>query len=34
MHAIPRIVTWNVGHLRSLFPKLTIITPKDFLAAS
>jgi predicted nucleic acid-binding protein len=29
-HAIPQIVTWNVGHMRSLFPALTITTPKDF----
>ncbi len=33
-HAIPQIVTWNVGHMRSLFPKLTIATPKDFIVAS
>ncbi len=32
--AIPQIVTWNVGHMRSLFPKLTITTPKDFIVAS
>jgi predicted nucleic acid-binding protein len=31
-HAIPQIVTWNVGHMRSLFPNLAITTPKDFLA--
>jgi predicted nucleic acid-binding protein len=31
-HAIPRIVTWNAGHMRSLFPDLTISTPKDFSA--
>ncbi len=29
-HAIPRIVTWNVGHMRGLFPDLTIMTPRDF----
>ena len=33
-HAIPQIVTWNGGHMRSLFPKLTITTPKDFTVAS
>ena len=33
-HGIPQIVTWNVGHMRSLFPKLTITTPKDFIVAS
>ncbi len=32
-HAIPQILTWNVGHMRSLFPDLTITTPKDFGAA-
>ncbi len=30
-HAIPQIVTWNVGHMRDLFPKLTITTPNDFI---
>lgn len=30
-HAIPKIVTWNVGRMRSLFPTLTITTPKDFI---
>jgi predicted nucleic acid-binding protein len=30
--AIPRIVTWNLGHMRSLFPDLTITTPEDFAA--
>ncbi len=34
MHAIPQIVTWNVGHMRSLFPKLAITTPKDFFVES
>jgi predicted nucleic acid-binding protein len=28
--SIPRIVTWNVGHMRSLFPNLTIATPEDW----
>lgn len=32
-HAIPQIVTWNVGHMRSLFPELTITTPKDFIGS-
>lgn len=31
-NAIPRIVTWNVGHMRSLFPDLTVTTPNDFVA--
>ncbi len=30
-HAIPQIVTWNVGHMRSLFPRLTVTTPEDFI---
>jgi predicted nucleic acid-binding protein len=29
-HEIPVIVTWNVRHMRSLFPALTVTTPKDF----
>ncbi len=33
-HEIPVIVTWNIGHMRSLFPALTVTTPKDFLRAS
>lgn len=32
-HEIPVIVTWNVGHMRSLFPGLTIATPRDYLTA-
>ena len=28
-----RIVTWNVGHMRSLFPALDVLTPADVLAA-
>jgi predicted nucleic acid-binding protein len=32
LHAIPVIVTWNVSHMRSLFPGLTITTPEDFRA--
>ncbi|MBV2149876.1 PIN domain-containing protein [Sphingobium sp. AS12] len=30
VHEIPVIVTWNIGHMRSLFPSLTIATPKEF----
>jgi hypothetical protein len=33
-HAIPQILTWNVGHMRGLFPKLTVATPKDFIVAN
>jgi len=29
-HDIPVIVTWNVGHMRGLFPKLKVMTPKEF----
>jgi predicted nucleic acid-binding protein len=29
-HGIPGIVTWNTGHMRSLFPNLSVTTPKDF----
>jgi len=29
-HEIPALVTWNVGHMRSLFPSLIVTTPKDF----
>jgi len=29
-HELPAIVTWNVGHMKSLFPSLDIVTPLDF----
>jgi predicted nucleic acid-binding protein len=29
-HAIPQIVTWNAGAMRTLFPGLHITTPKAF----
>lgn len=29
-YSIPRIITWNVAHMRSLFPQLTITTPTEF----
>jgi predicted nucleic acid-binding protein len=32
-HGLPAIVTWNIGHLRSLFPALDVQTPKEFGAA-
>jgi predicted nucleic acid-binding protein len=32
-HSIPAIVTWNVRHMRSLFPGLTVISPADLGAA-
>jgi predicted nucleic acid-binding protein len=28
-HGIPGIVTWNVGHMRSLFPDLGVMTPEE-----
>ncbi len=31
-HGIPGIVTWNVGHMRSLFPNLGVSTPAEFAA--
>jgi predicted nucleic acid-binding protein len=31
IHGIPTIVTWNVGHMRGLFPALSIRTPTQFL---
>lgn len=30
IHAVPKLVTWNVRHMRSLFPELQILTPKEF----
>ncbi len=32
VHEIPTIVTWNIGHMRNLFPLLTISTPNEFAA--
>jgi predicted nucleic acid-binding protein len=29
IHEIPVVVTWSVAHMRSLFPQLSIVTPKD-----
>ena len=29
-HGIPSIVTWNVGHMRGLFPNLDVLTPETF----
>lgn len=28
VHGVPTIVTWNVGHMRSLFPALRVVAPK------
>jgi predicted nucleic acid-binding protein len=30
-HDIKAIVTWNIAHMRGLFPSLAILTPKGFL---
>jgi predicted nucleic acid-binding protein len=30
VHGIPTIVTWNVGHMRGLFPALNVSTPLQF----
>ncbi len=30
-HDIKTLVTWNVGHMRSLFPSLAVFAPKVFL---
>lgn len=32
-HGLPRIVTWDVTHMRGLFPSLVVATPADVLAA-
>ena len=32
VHGIPAIVTWNVGHMRGLFPDLGVLTPEAFAA--
>lgn len=31
VHRIPELVTWNVGHMRGLFPHLSVVTPDEFL---
>jgi predicted nucleic acid-binding protein len=31
VNGIPTIVTWNVSHMRGLFPDLTVVTPREFL---
>ncbi len=32
VHEIPAIVTWNVGHIRALFPNVEVVTPSAFIA--
>ena len=34
VHGISTIVTWNVGHLQSLFPDLVVATPAEFLESA
>ena len=29
VHGIPAIMTWNAGHMRSLFPALRVMTPGE-----
>lgn len=29
VHAIPMIITWNIGHMRGLFPHLKVATPAE-----
>jgi predicted nucleic acid-binding protein len=31
---IKTIVTWNIAHMRGLFPSLTVLTPEGFLEAN
>jgi predicted nucleic acid-binding protein len=33
-HDIKTIVTWNIAHMRGLFPSLAVLTPKHFLDAT
>ena len=33
LHGVRRIVTWNVAHMRGLFPGLAVTTPVELLAA-
>jgi predicted nucleic acid-binding protein len=30
-HGIATIITWNIGHMRGLFPALAVKTPREFL---
>jgi predicted nucleic acid-binding protein len=32
LHGIPTLLTWNTGHMRSLFPGLDVATPAEYLA--
>jgi predicted nucleic acid-binding protein len=30
---LPTVITWNTGHMRSLFPQLEVLTPQAFARA-
>lgn len=30
VHGIGTIVTWNLGHMRGLFPEVAVVAPRDF----
>ncbi len=32
VYSIPMIVTWNLGHMRGLFPDIGVVTPSAFMA--
>lgn len=34
LHGIPRLVTWNVSHMRGLFPKLEVLTPAELAVSA
>lgn len=31
VHDIRILLTWNVGHMRTLFPELTVLNPREFV---
>ncbi|HEX4157137.1 MAG TPA: PIN domain-containing protein [Rhizomicrobium sp.] len=31
VHGIPILVTWNVAHMRGLFPRLNVCTPRQYV---
>jgi predicted nucleic acid-binding protein len=33
-NGLPTIITWNVSHMRSLFPLLDVVSPAEFAAAA
>lgn len=32
VHGLPAIVTWNLGHMRGLFPGLNVVTPLELIS--